>query len=771
MTKGGFPIMVGGIWGLLVAALLESTQAVSSMRIERNPHSDYRTIVLEQLKHHRSRALDFESSHPHLQQGYERLLRWKEPAIKMHHRRQLDDAFNPLPPQQEPMPPANGTLVPPENNENLPGNDTAPADFPLPTNNTVPGDSPLPTNYSVPGDNPLPTNNTVPGDNLPPANDTVPGDNPLPGNDTFPENQTGTNNTTPVPPPMPNNTEPAEPSGYSSPTTSPGPDAPHNRAYSTHISNCHLDFYTARIGLGVPRQDFLLVVDTSRTDLWVMASDCTTCYNAMNKYDGSLSNTFRPEQDDRIRYQTNPNSPRPVTGRWAYDTVFLTDELVVPGHAFVQLETFPPEHLDGDCSGWDGYLGLAPPVDGSDKPILNHLRDEDLLEKGLFSLYLDTQDDYTARDIENPLEPVGEQPERASSELIWGGVRGSNYHGCLNWHYVVDLPGELPKQAPVAWTFELLYAKSGEASLPGSDLVIVDTETAFTVGPYEAVKAFALENNLKCLAPGQFFRNQLSDVPCDNPNGFQTLYALCDAPLKPLEFHASEDVTYVLGKDTLFLPVNPEALGFDDETDEKYCLVTVLPLNAQLNAWLVGSQFLQSYYAAFDFINDRIGFAPRRKMMEAATEACADDAEIDIESDGIVPPPSSPAVPVPPTPAPVEVPYNPFPPTPVPTPGPTFEKHTEQPHKAFNPILPPPPPVPVPPPTPPSVENSFPKNQQTQTEESAPNKALPAILGLAVVGLLVFIVMRRRRQQRYQRAASLFDDYYKSGDMELREFA
>jgi hypothetical protein len=73
----------------------------------------------------------------------------------------------------------------------------------------------------------------------------------------------------------------------------------------------------------------------------------------------------------------------------------------------------------------------------------------------------------------------------------------------------------------------------------------------------------------------------------------------------------------------------------------------------------LGDAFFNAHFAAFDFVNNRVGFA---HLAENSETVCADDWEIDITNVGQPMPPSSPAV-VPPPPAPVPAQPQPIPPT------------------------------------------------------------------------------------------------------------
>ena len=176
------------------------------------------------------------------------------------------------------------------------------------------------------------------------------------------------------------------------------------------------------------------------------------------------------------------------------DTIHLTNSLQVPNQPFALIDKQLPEQSpdnQGDCNGWDGYLGLGPTNEGfteqgfqEDLPtLLGTLKREKLLPHSVFSLYLDAQDDYPPiPDGQDRSEPVGVLPSRASSEIVFGGVKSSHYKGCLNWHNLRPYTMSDGTMEDVIWNFDIEGVRVGNVNLPDSKIAIIDSRASVTIG-------------------------------------------------------------------------------------------------------------------------------------------------------------------------------------------------------------------------------------------------------------------------------------------------
>jgi hypothetical protein len=191
--------------------------------------------------------------------------------------------------------------------------------------------------------------------------------------------------------------------------------------------------------------------------------------------------------------------------------------------------------------------------------------------------------------------------------------------------------------------------------------------------------------------------------------------------------------------------------GFAD-SNTRSILCTLLSLLKKV----LGDAFFNAHYAAFDFVNNRVGFA---HLAENSETICADDWEVDITNMGQPMPPATAAVPPPPPPAPVPEQPQPVPPT---------ATEPEQPYdgdakSGGGGILPegsrPQPPQP----SPWSSAQSLPGYKSPASPSSSPPSSSSssssnmlgvgvAFLAVGAMAMVIIVMRRRRRNARYSRA-------------------
>lgn len=438
----------------------------------------------------------------------------------------------------------------------------------------------------------------------------------------------------------------------------------------------------------------------------------------------------------------------------------------VPGQGFAEIWHIERLQGDGECSGWDGYLGLAPSdrgftsdfVEENFDTLLGNLKDKNLLPRNMFAMYLSEEDDYPPRRPNDNLEtPRGVVPKRASSEIVFGGIKQTHYTGCLTWVDVdpyIDREGD---ELELSWNVKLNGVRMGGLDLPSSDIAIFDTTASFILGSIEAVAMYAVANQMTCMAIDRF-RDEIEDVDCQNEVGFMRAYAPCDTDVMPLEIEIG-NATFTLDKSALMIPVDAAMVGKTDSA-EQWCTLSLIPIPG-IDGWLFGTGFLREHYMVYDFEDYRIGIAPRRRDGDTV-EFCPGDSIYDITNPApsrsptiMTPPPTlgvatsaaevtaEPTLTLTETEAPVR--------TDAPAPRRTF------------------PPRPTPPPRRPTLPNRPTVNKTDDNTGTSSSFTIP--VAVAAVALLVGILYcwrTRRRRVRYSRA-SYMDELYFGGDMELAE--
>lgn len=327
-----------------------------------------------------------------------------------------------------------------------------------------------------------------------------------------------------------------------------------------------------------------------------------------------------------------------VSGRHCKDTLHWAG-LEVPECIFAQVTHLGSYQM---CIAEDGIFGLAYSALNSHdfKSPFQNVADSGIIsnDKTIFSFYLHPDDNY---DDDDTLVSNGK------SQLIVGGVDRSLYSECLKW---LDVPqGDMGSVG--FWEFPVSKVQVGEIlnssiTLEHDIHAILDSGSTDIVGPATAISRFVDYNNATCYEID--FAGDLEERSCRDDSffgGWDIATVPCDEPLQPLEFVTTE-MTFSFGYDELVYSLNVT----DELTNEdvEICIFKFTPDFASLggNQWVLGDTFLQKYYAAFDWTNRRIGFAPSilndGVSSNESHDLCADDADLDIHfnDDSSSPPPA-----------------------------------------------------------------------------------------------------------------------------------
>ncbi|KAF9224253.1 acid protease [Gyrodon lividus] len=117
----------------------------------------------------------------------------------------------------------------------------------------------------------------------------------------------------------------------------------------------------------------------------------------------------------------------------------------------------------------------------------------------------------------------------------------------------------------------------------------------------------------------------LTDVACDidtgtnlihgHPAEVAALYKAIGGAFTPTDEHfysfpcdAVPIISFTFGGRSFPIPVETLNIG-EDPDDPSYCVGAIIPGDLDVTSWVVGTVFLSSVYTAFDFANQRVGFA------------------------------------------------------------------------------------------------------------------------------------------------------------------
>jgi len=349
-------------------------------------------------------------------------------------------------------------------------------------------------------------------------------------------------------------------------------------------------------------------------------------------------------------------------------------------------------------------------------------------------MYLATEDDYPEDPANGPgheysdVDPAQYRPKAAHSEIVFGGVHHAHYQGCLKWHDVVDLSEY--EDAGCFWALSLQGIRVQDEDLPFGEFAIIDSGSTFVLGPAKGIGKYLELNGVECFDLDDF--GDAIKVECNEEFGFDVAATTCENDLIPLSFFVGGE-QYDITKDELLMKV---------ETDSgEICFLRIMSDFEISSGWVLGDVFMDRYFAAFDFENNRIGLAVA--AANASGSYCEEDWPLDIEYEEGIPVPES------------------VPTTSSPTPIPTASKVA---------------PTTVPPP---KMGGDVAPSTPSVLGAAAAAAASPGgrqSFGIAIVFafgvlIMVFAITSRRRRLRYRRADRYDDGTYSaqdgSGDVEL----
>jgi len=421
------------------------------------------------------------------------------------------------------------------------------------------------------------------------------------------------------------------------------------------LSNCHLVLYSGQITLGSPPnlQHFRVDFDTAGSDLWVPSKLCDgTCssdHPTWSLYDPLLSSTYEVAATDVVKnaFALEYQDGEAIKGEHAKDTLRLgDDDIRIPHQVFAHVT-----HIQNfaTCEQEEGILGLAnsmqtthgfPSLLGN---IMRHSQkdggENKVLPYNIFGMYLRSDiDDYEGIDVNNELEKP-----RESSELILGGINQEHYLGCLQWHSLLSSGSAASTGGSSGingisdfdkyWSIAIDDVKVGGTSLnkggssAGDLIAVLDSGSSYIVGPQAPVAHMVQLNGAKCfrMDTGTDPENPAApsdptEVDCNDPNGFDgAVLNNCDDPFFSVEFIIDGRV-YVLEKEDLMVHL--------DTLFGTVCIMRVVASQG-MNGWILGDAFLNKYYTAFDFENQKLGLA---LSAESADDRCERDNNMDVNN-------------------------------------------------------------------------------------------------------------------------------------------
>jgi hypothetical protein len=307
--------------------------------------------------------------------------------------------------------------------------------------------------------------------------------------------------------------------------------------------------------LGTPQQQFLIILDTGSSNLWVPDSTCNGC-SGKHLYDRTKSSTFVDNgQRWNIEYGDGSNAGG-VLGQDTYCFGSMgAPQLCIPRTVFGRATRLNGFNQDPT----DGILGLAfqsLAVDNVVPPLINAIN-QGLLDQPIFTVWL-TKD--------GPVE----------------GVRGGVFtYGALDTTNCGSIIAYQPLSSETYWQFRIAGVSAGSYTSNRAQEVISDTGTSFVGGPQNIVDGIA-----RAVGAHYDAANQVYFLPCNaNP----------------------ADVVFTIGANKYSI----KAKNYIVDAGNGQCYFAFFGFDSAgfSVSWILGDPFIRQYCNTYDIGQQRIGFS------------------------------------------------------------------------------------------------------------------------------------------------------------------
>jgi len=315
--------------------------------------------------------------------------------------------------------------------------------------------------------------------------------------------------------------------------------------------------YVGNITIGTPPQQFVVVLDTGSSNLWVTDKSCGggPC-RQKHKFDSSMSSTYTDlHRTWSIQYGLGDARGNLGKDNMAFGGVGET-QLSIPMTTFGQANHISNDFNDDPS---DGILGLAfqsLAVDDVVPPLQNAIA-QGLLDQPLFTVWLQ---------------------HKGAMEGVNGGVFT---YGAIDTTNCASMVTYQRLTSATYWQFRMEKIGAGSYSSSSGWEVISDTGTSFVGGPQSVIRGLA--NAVHAVYDSQ---NEIYTIDCNaNPGDI---------------------VITIGGMDYNINPVN-----YISPADETTCYFDFFPFDfgGFGPSWILGDPFIRQYCNIYDIGQERIGFA------------------------------------------------------------------------------------------------------------------------------------------------------------------
>ncbi|WKY14007.1 hypothetical protein Q1695_004666 [Nippostrongylus brasiliensis] len=345
------------------------------------------------------------------------------------------------------------------------------------------------------------------------------------------------------------------------------PRYPADRGRSKRFVTSHglVDYYDVHylgiIGIGTPRQNFLMMMDTGSSGIWVIDQSCNTATCNGNPRNGRSRSKYNPAWSYTFRFIARNFSTGYASG--GVSGYEAEDSIHVGGVTVTGQRIGVATHVD---NGWatspiDGIFGLGWPIAGAvAAPMQNVIN---ALDSPLFTIWMN-----------RIIYPVSRG--QSAGVITYGAVDNINCRPY--WVYV-------PMTRPSMWEVPLQGFRIGSYSITGSYKVLVDSGSSRMGVPNSVLNAIVQQTSAR-------WNNQ--------HNGHTVNCATIRT--QPIIHYSIEGIDYTLPSDQYVVDTN---MG-NNECLLAFYGTTGLGLYTE---WILGMPWFRAYCNLFDFGNRRVGFS------------------------------------------------------------------------------------------------------------------------------------------------------------------
>ncbi|OCF32449.1 endopeptidase [Kwoniella heveanensis BCC8398] len=331
--------------------------------------------------------------------------------------------------------------------------------------------------------------------------------------------------------------------------------------------------YSGTVSIGTPAQEFLLIMDTGSSDLWVAGAECTSssCQGVSSFSESSSSTYSTSNAAFNISYGSGD-----ADGFLASDTVELAG-FTVTGQTFAIVTTTTARLISAPLSG---LMGLAWKAIASSKatPFWQALAASGSWTDPEFAFYLARyRGDNTASSV-----------EEQGGEMVLGGTNTSQYTGSINYIDIAEADLDYWR-IPV----EALNVQSSSITITStrgySPQAAIDTGTTLIGVPSSVAQSiYSQIPNAEALSASSGYDGYYQ-YPCDT----------------------NVNVTIQFGG--LSYAISNADMNLGSFTrDSSMCTGAFFEMDMSAAApiqWIVGASFLKNVYSTFRYNPPAIGFA------------------------------------------------------------------------------------------------------------------------------------------------------------------